>query len=87
MSFNEEDRLDAQLRGVGWRRLAQSQTVVCYLASTWIEASVTNVNDETRDIRFACPVATRGVRHFTLDASQYRPSKGLFMLSGEHIRR
>ena len=37
-----------------------------------------DVNDETRDVRIAYPVATRGIRHFILDASQYRPTDGLF---------
>ncbi len=78
MSFNEEDRVDAELRGDGWRSLAPPQTVRCYVASTWIDASVTEVNDETRDVRIEYPVVTRGVRHFILDASQYRLSEGLF---------
>lgn len=78
MSFDEEDRVDAELHGDGWRSLAPPQTVRCYVASTWIDASVTEVNDETRDVRIAYPVVTRGVRHFILDASQYRPSEGLF---------
>ena len=78
MSFDEEDRVDAELHGDGWRSLAPPQTVRCYVASTWIDASVTEVNDETRDVRIAYPVVTRGVRHFILDASQYRPSEGPF---------
>jgi hypothetical protein len=78
VSFDEEDRVDAELHGDGWRSLAPPQTVRCYVASTWIDASVTEVNDETRDVRIAYPVVTRGVRHFILDASQYRPSEGLF---------
>jgi len=41
-------------------------------------ASVTDVNDESRDVRIEYPVVTRGVRRFILDASQYRPPKGLF---------
>lgn len=60
MSFNEEDRVDAELRGDGWRSLAPPQTVRCYVASTWIDASVTEVNDETRDVRIEYPVVTRG---------------------------
>jgi hypothetical protein len=78
MSFNEEDRVEARLRGHGWRSLARAQMVRCYLASTWIETPVTDVNDETRYVRIAHPVATRGIRHFILDASQYRPTEGLF---------
>jgi hypothetical protein len=78
VSFDEEDRVDAELHGDGWRSLAPPQTVRCYVASTWIDASVTEVNDETRDVRIAYPVVTRGIRHFILDASQYRPSEGLF---------
>jgi hypothetical protein len=78
MSFNEQDRVSAQLHGHGWRRLALPQTVRCYVGSTWMDAPATEVNRETRDIRIEYPVVTRGVRRLILDASQYRPSKGLF---------
>jgi hypothetical protein len=78
MSFNEQDRVSAQLHGRGWRRLATPQTVRCYLASTWMDALATEVNDETREVRIEYPVVTRGVRRLILDASQYRPPTELF---------
>ncbi len=78
MSFNEQDAVETQLHGRGWRRLAPPQTVRCYVGSAWMDAPATEVNDDTREIRIEYPVVTRGVRHFILDASQYRPSVGLF---------
>jgi hypothetical protein len=78
MSFNEQDRVSAQLHGRGWRRLAPPQTVRCYVGSTWMDAPATEVNDQTREVRIEYPVVMRGLRHFILDASQYRPSNGLF---------
>ena len=78
MSFNEEDRFKADIHGRGWLSLAPPQTVRCYVGSTWIDARATEVNDETREIRIEYPVATRGLRHFILDASQYQPSDRLF---------
>jgi hypothetical protein len=78
MSFNEQDRFSAELRGQGWLRLAPPQTVRCYVASTWMDACATEVNSETREIRIEYPVVTRGLRHFILDASQYEPFDELF---------
>lgn len=78
MSFNEQDRVSAQLHGRGWRRLATPQAMRCYLASTWMDAPATEVNDETREVRIEYPVVTRGVQHFILDASQYQTPSGLF---------
>jgi len=78
MSFNEQDRVSAQLHGHGWRHLAEPQAVHCYVGSMWMDAPATDVNDDTREIRVEYPVATRGVRRFILDASEYRPSNGLF---------
>lgn len=78
MTFNEQDNVSAQLRGHGWRRLAPPQTVRCYVASMWMDALATDVNDETREVRIEYPVVTRGVRHFILDASQYRTPNRLF---------
>lgn len=79
MSFNEQDRVRTELRGQGWLRLAPSQTVRCYVGSTWMDACVTEVNTETREIRIEYPVATRGLKHFILDASQYEPCDELFL--------
>ena len=78
MSFNEQDRFSATLRGQGWRRLVPVQTVQGYVASTWIDVIATEVNDETHEIRIAYPVSTRALRHVILDASQYRPRRQLF---------
>jgi hypothetical protein len=78
MSFNEQDRFSAELRGQGWLRLALPQTVRCYVGSIWMDAYATEVNSETREIRIEYPVVTRGLRHFILDASQYEHSDGLF---------
>jgi hypothetical protein len=78
MSFNEQDRVSAQLHGHGWHRLAPPQTVQCYVASIWLDAPATDVNDETREIRIEYPIVTREVGRLILDASQYRPAKGLF---------
>ena len=78
MSFNEEDRFKAELHGPYWRRLAPPQTVRCYVGSAWVDARATEVNDETHEIRIEYLVVTRGLRHFILDASQYRPHDGLF---------
>ena len=78
MSFNEQDRVSAELRGQGWLRLVPPQTVRCYVGSTWMDACATEVNSETREIRIEYPVVTRGLRHFILDASQYQHSDGLF---------
>jgi hypothetical protein len=78
MSFNQQDRVSAQLHERGWRRLAPPQTVRCYLASTWMDAPATEVNDETREVRIEYPVVTRGLRHFILDASQCQTPNRLF---------
>ena len=78
MSFNEQDRVSAQLHARGWRHLAEPQAVRCYMGSAWMDAPATDVNDDTREIRVEYSVVTRGVRRFILDASQYRPSNGLF---------
>ena len=78
MSFNEVDRFKAELHGPYWFRLTPPQTVRCYVGSTWMDAWVTEVNDDTHEIRIEYPVVTRGLRHFILDASQYQPSDGLF---------
>jgi hypothetical protein len=48
------------------------------MGSAWMDAPATDVNDDTREIRVEYSVVTRGVRRFILDASQYRPSNGLF---------
>lgn len=87
MSFNEVDRISGELRGSGWHRLAPAQTVRCYVASTWVDAIATEVNEETREIRIEYPVVTRGLRHFVLDASQYQPSNLLFGARGSLHRR
>jgi hypothetical protein len=78
MSFNEQDRVSAQLHGHGWHRLAPPRTVQCYVAGIWLEAPVTEINNETREIRIEYPTVTSGVRRLILDGSQYRPSEGLF---------
>lgn len=77
MSFNEQDRFSAELRGQGWLRLEPPETVRCYVGSTWMDACATEVNSETREIRIEYPVVTRGLRHFILDASLYQPSERL----------
>ena len=48
------------------------------MGSTWVDSRATEVNDETHEIRIEYLVVTRGLRHFILDASQYRPRDGLF---------
>ena len=78
MSFNEQDRVSAQLHGHGWHRLASPRTVQCYVAGIWREAPVKEISDETREIRVEYRTVTSGVRRLILDASQYRPSQGLF---------
>jgi hypothetical protein len=78
MSFNEQDRVSAQLHGHGWHRLAPPPTVQCYVAGIWLDARVTEISEETREVRIEYPTATGGVRRLILDASQYRSSHGLF---------
>jgi hypothetical protein len=78
MSFEENDRIDDTLRGSGWRHLRMPTTLRCYVASTWIELAVIDVNDETREIRVADETVMRGLRRSVLDASQYRGVAGLF---------
>lgn len=78
MSFNEQDRVSAQLHGHAWHRLAVARTVQCYMAGIWLDALVTEIDTETREIRIEYPTVTSGVRRLILDASRYRSSKGLF---------
>src|ERR1039457_2242167 len=78
MSFNEQDRVSAQLHGHGWHPLAPPPTGQSYVAGIWLEAPVTEINNETREIRIEYPTVTSGVRRLILDGSQYRPSEGLF---------
>ena len=82
MSFNEEDRVRAQLRGGEWRRLEPPQMVSCYVASIWRDASATDINDETREIRVEYPAVTADVRRIILNVSEYQPSTGLFPMPG-----
>ncbi len=78
MSFNEQDRGSGQLRGRGWHRLLPPRRVQCYVAGIWLDAPVTEVSEETREVRIEYPTVAGGVRRLILDASQYRPSPGLF---------
>jgi len=78
MSFNEEDRVSAQLHGRNWHRLARPRKVQGYVAGIWLDTPVTDINYATREIRIEYPTVVSGVRHLILDASQYRSSEGLF---------
>lgn len=77
MSFEETKRLDAQLRGLAWRRLQESITVHCCLGDTWTKQLVTDVNDETREVRVVYDTVNHGVIRI-LDAAGYRVGSGLF---------
>jgi hypothetical protein len=81
VSFEEQDRVSAQLHGSGWRHLVEPRILSCYVASTWTDVPALDVNDETREIRIAYMTVTHGVRRFILDASLYRRTTGLFQHS------
>jgi hypothetical protein len=78
MSFEEHDRVGAQLHGSGWRHLTEPQMLSCYVASVWMDAPVLDVNDETREARIAHTTVTHGVSRSILDASLYRSTTALF---------
>lgn len=78
MTFEEQDRVAAQLHGVGWRHLLEPQPVCCYVASAWMELPVGEVNDETREVRATYGTVEHGIRKFILDASHYQLKRDLF---------
>jgi hypothetical protein len=71
MGFEEYDHLNAQLHGTGWRRASPGATAECYVSDHWATYQVTNVNDETREIRIDLNVPAGSGRRI-LDASYYR---------------
>ena len=72
-------------RGAGWRHLAAPVTARCYVNNIWVDATVVDVNDETREIRIEWPPLVDPVEltqhHEIVDASHYRPEPALFAKS------
>ena len=74
MSFEETDVLARTPHGSGWRKVS-GVTARAFVAETWMDLPVTDVNDESKEVRVEFEVDGRH-RPFILGPAEYTLSSG-----------
>ena len=70
MAFEETDVLARTPRGPGWRKVSGGITARAFVGETWLELPVTDINEESKEVRVEFEVNGR-YRPFILGPAEY----------------